>query len=76
MLVDLAIDNKDLKFFVVPTRKVDLWLNADYRKWVEAPGKYGQAHDPTNKKRTLDQDEHSTDLEPYLNGWEILWRSK
>jgi hypothetical protein len=73
VLVDLAMDTKDLNFFVVPTPVIDQWLKRDYQTWVETPGRHGRPHDPTNKKRNLSQTEHAKDLAQYLGNWDLLW---
>lgn len=73
VLVDLAMETKDLKFYVVPTHKIDEWLKEDFKKWVETPGKNNRPHDPTNKKRNLSQKKYANELNKYLNQWEKLW---
>lgn len=73
VLVDLAMETKDLKFYVVPTAQIDAWLKKDFEKWVGTPGKNNRPHDPTNKKRNLSQKEYANELSKYLNQWEKLW---
>lgn len=73
VLVDLAMETKDLKFFVVPTLRIDAWLKEDFDKWIRTPGKNGKAHNPTNKKRTLSQKKYALKLSKYFNQWEKLW---
>ena len=74
ILVDLAMEAKDLKFYILQTTQVDSWLEEDHKKWLKTPGKKGRPHDPTNKKRNLNQDRYGKELSPYLNAWERLWR--
>ena len=73
VLVNLAMELKDLKYYVVPTHKIDKLLRDDFEKWVNTPGKYGQPHDPTNRKRNLGEDRYASELCKYLNKWETLW---
>lgn len=73
VLVDLAMDIKDLKFYVVPTSQIDRWLTEDFNKWAETPGK-NKRHDPKNKKRNLDQRMHTQELSKFDNRWEDLFR--
>jgi hypothetical protein len=74
VLVNLAEDNADLRFYIVPTVTVDTWLNADFKKWVEAPGKLGRAHDPSNTKRNLSEKSRQEELLAYLGKWDVLWK--
>lgn len=73
VLVDLATETKDLKYYVVPTHQINTWLNEDFEEWVSTPGKNNRPHNPTNKKRNLDQKKHAQELDEYLNDWELLW---
>jgi len=71
VLVGLAMDNKDLKFYVIPTHIVNEWLISDFDRWVRTPGKHNRPHSSTNPKRTFSEDRK--ELNPYLNNWDILW---
>ena len=51
VLVDLATETKDLKFYIVPTHQVDAWLKQVHEKWLKTPGKNNRPHDPANRKR-------------------------
>jgi len=73
VLVDLAMETKDLKFYVLPTYRIDVWLKKDFEEWVKTPGKNNRPHDPTNKKRNLCQEKYAQELSKYLNQWEKLW---
>lgn len=73
VLVNLAMDNKSLRFYIVPTTIVDRWLKGDFDEWLQTPGKYGRAHDPTNTKRHLSEKKHAQELAQYLDGWDTLW---
>ena len=73
VLVDLAIETKDLKFYIMPTCKIDEWLRKDFKEWIEAPGKNNRPHASTNKKRNLSQVKYIQELSECLNKWEKLW---
>ena len=73
ILVDLAKETKDLKFYIVPTRVIDQLLKEDFNIWINAPGKNNRPHSRENKKRHLDQDKYANQLQEYLDNWEILW---
>ena len=74
VLVDLAMETKDLKFYVVPTHRIDAWLKEDFKKWVKTPGRNNRPHDPTSRKRNLSQKKCAQKLNRYLNQWEKLWK--
>ena len=73
VLVDLAMETKNLKFYIVPTYRIDVWLKKDFKEWVSIPGKNNRPHDPANKKRHLSQEKFARELSKYLNKWEKLW---
>jgi len=73
VLVNLALDTKDLAFFVVPTHQLNHWLVADFENWVNTPGKNGRPHSPANRKRHLPYSDYAKDLEKYRDAWDILW---
>jgi glutamate/tyrosine decarboxylase-like PLP-dependent enzyme len=73
VLVNLAMDNRGLRFYVVPTTTIDQWLRGDFDEWLRTPGKHGRAHDPTNTKRHLTEEKHAKDLARYLDTWDSLW---
>jgi len=68
------MDNKDLKFYVIPTHVVNEWLTGDFDRWARTPGKHGRPHSSANPKRTFSEDRK--ELDPYLNNWDILWERK
>lgn len=74
VLVNLTPETKDLKFFVVPTFRLNGWLVGDFEKWVRTPGKNGRPHDPANKKRHLNYPRFADQLAPYLHNWEGIWK--
>ena len=73
VLVDLAIETKNMKFYVLPTKQVNTWLKRDFEVWLKTPGKRGRPHSPENPKRNLDQKKYSQELSKHLNRWENLW---
>jgi len=74
ILVDLAMETKELKFYIIPTYKIDSWLKDDFDKWLKTPGKKGQQRSPTNPKRNLNEDTYSKKLSTCLNKWDDLWK--
>ena len=48
VLVDLTMTTKDLKFYIVPTCRINVLLKNDFEEWVNAPGKNNQ---PQKKNR-------------------------
>jgi len=74
VLVDLAMETKNLKFYIVPTYQINEWLKKDFEKWVSTPGKNNRPHDPANKKRNLSQEKYARELSKCLNKWEKLWK--
>ena len=76
VLVDLAMATKDLKFYIVPTCRIDVLLKEDFEEWVSTPGKNNRPHDPKNKKRNLSQEKYAQELGKCLNKWEKLWECK
>jgi len=73
VLVDLAMKDKNLKFYIVPTYQINTWLKKDFTEWVITPGKNNRPHDSTNKKRSLSQEKYALELSKYFNQWEKLW---
>ena len=53
VLVNLALEQRNLAFYVLPTKTVNGWLVADFDHWVATPGKGGRPHNPENTKRNL-----------------------
>jgi len=73
VLVDLAWETKDLKFYIIPTYKIDAWLKRGFEKWVSTPGRNNKPRSQTNPKRNLNQKAYAQVLSEYLNQWEKLW---
>jgi len=76
VLVDLTMATKDLKFYIVPTCRINKWLNKDFEEWVNTPGKNNRPHNPENKKRNLSQGKYAQELGKCLDKWEKLWERK
>ncbi len=75
VLVDLAEATRDLRFYVVPTARIDKWLRDDHERWLSTPGRNGRKHDPENTKRHLNTRKREKDLEQYLEAWNGIWSS-
>ena len=73
VLVDLAMDIKDMNYYIVPTIIIDKWLESDFEKWLSTPGKNNRKHSPTNPKRNLEYRLHENELINYRNNWELMW---
>jgi len=66
------MEDKNLKFYIVPTYQINTWLKKDFKEWVITPGKNNRPHDPTNKKRSLSQGKYALELNKHFNQWEKL----
>ena len=73
VLVNLADETKDLKFYIVPSYLINKLLKEGFDKWLKTPGKYNRPHSPTNAKRNLSETEYSEVLNKYLSRWDVLW---
>lgn len=72
VLVDLARETKNMKFYVVPTHKLDAWLKETFDKWAKTLGRNDRPHDKTTPKRNLNQETYGKELAKYLDNWEEL----
>ena len=72
VLVALREPTERPDFFVVPTRKVDEWLQEAFAEWIETPGNKGKQHNPANWLRRLGA-EYACRYEPYRDDWDRLW---
>ena len=59
-------------FFVVPTCRIEQWLQEGFAEWIETPGKKGKQHNPANWERRLGP-EYAHRYEPYRDHWDGLW---
>jgi len=75
VLVDLASKTINLKYYVVPTKIINKWLVDSHNEWLATPGKKGQPHSPSNKKRHLSYDSNKDELDKkYHDMWSSLWK--
>jgi len=72
VLVDLARETQNMKFYVVPTHKLDAWLKETFDKWAKTLGRNNRPHDKTTPKRNLNQETYGKELAKYLGNWEEL----
>jgi hypothetical protein len=56
----------------VPTKKLDQWLTADFKLWLETPGPRKAQRSADNKRRLILMDDDR--LKPYRQKWELLER--
>ncbi|MBN1991949.1 MAG: hypothetical protein JW953_04550 [Anaerolineae bacterium] len=73
ILVNLAMDYREMTFYVIPTHLLNKWLIEDFQEWVATPGKRGRPHNASSKKRNLRYKKYQDALQQYLNNWDILW---
>jgi len=71
ILVNLTTNTQDLRFYVLPTFQINKWLEEDFNKWVNSPGKNGRPHNPKNAKRTLN--EGKPGLVQFIDNWQKVW---
>jgi len=68
VLVNMAMDVCDIRYFILPTYKVDKWLREIFEEWISKPSR-----SINNPKRTLSYKNYEKELEPFENNWGILW---
>lgn len=73
VLVHLAHDIGNMRFFVVPTKIINKWLFQDFEEWLRIPGRGGRMHAADNKKKNLSYRKHEEELMSYENRWDNLW---
>ena len=66
VLVNLTENTRDLEFFIVPTHKLNHWLEQDFERWKATPGKAGRQRSPSNPKRNLNRNDLEKQLENYM----------
>ena len=74
VLVHLAEDVKNVRYFIVPTRTINNWLIKDFDDYINTPGVGGKLHSKDNPKRTLSYKNHAKRLEGFENNWDGLWK--
>jgi hypothetical protein len=73
VLVHLADDVKDVRYFIVPTKLIQDWLIKDFKEWLRTPGRGGRPRSKESKKRILQYSKHEEDLMPFENNWDSFW---
>lgn len=73
ILVNLAVDIKNMKYYIIPTPLLNTWLFDDFTDWINTPGRNGRLHSKENTKRNLSFNMHTDDLEKHKDNWNILW---
>ena len=73
ILVDLGRSTSEMKFYVVPTHIINMWLHEDFEVWCATPGKNGHVRNRSMKKRILEEKIHASELCKYLDIWDDLW---
>ncbi len=74
VLVNLAMDYRDMAFYVIPTSILNEWLVKGFQEWVTALGKDGRPHSSSNKKRHLSCGQYQQIIQDYCDNWDILWQ--
>jgi hypothetical protein len=81
VLVDIPASQDEIpQFYIVPTQVLHEWLNADFKTWLNTPGKIKKQHSPDNRRRLFYTDDDTSmnshgyliKLKPYLSNWKIL----
>jgi hypothetical protein len=54
--VNLKTDQERPDFFIVPSKDVADYVRDGHKRWLEAPGKYGQPHNDSNVRKFRDYD--------------------
>ena len=73
VLVDLAEDVKNVRYFIIPTKVLNNWLFRDFNEWLSAPGMGGRKHSTDNTKKNLSYKKNIEGLKDYENNWGGLW---
>jgi hypothetical protein len=74
VLVNLAEDVKNVRYFVIPTKIINDWLIKDFDDYINTPGVGGKPHSKANPKRTLSYIKYAENLAEYENNWASLWK--
>ncbi len=74
IMVDLAEDVKNMRYFIIPTKDLNSWLISDFQEWLETPGKNNKQRSKDNPKRNLSYQKWKNKLESYESNWNILWK--
>ena len=74
ILVHLADDVKEMRYFIIPTKVINSWLIEDFEEWLRTPGRGGRMHSKDNTKRNLTYRLHEKELIRYEDDWDSLWK--
>lgn len=81
ILVDIPESHDEFpQFYIIPTKKMNDWLTADFKSWLEEPGPIKKQRSADNKRRLLymDDNEGKTShgylikLKTHRAKWELL----
>ena len=81
ILVDIPESHDEFpQFYIVPTKKMNDWLTADFKSWRETPGPIKKQRSADNKRRLLYMDNNESEtshgylikLKLYRAKWELL----
>lgn len=66
----------DFIYYVIPAHEMAANIKAEFKKWVETPGKNDRPHDPTNTFRALSLPPRVSltgwDISSYANRWDLI----
>lgn len=73
--IPTANSDKDFEYFVIPSSEVSKNVKKAHQKWLDTPGKNGQAHNDSNV-RTIHLPPHQSisgwQIDKYKNNWSII----
>jgi hypothetical protein len=72
VLVYLAMDTRNLAFFVIPSRVINDWLMRDFEDYISVHGPKGPRN-PESRKRNLHYKQYEVTLSEYRDRWDLLW---
>ena len=73
VLVHLADNVINMRYFIVPTKVINNLLKQDFEEWVSTPGRGGRMRSKDNKKRNLPYTKHKEELKKFEDNWDSLW---
>lgn len=66
VFVNLNDNEKPPEYFIVPSKVVSEYCASTHKKWLDTPGKKGQAHNDSTMRKFNDKEMH------YHDRWDIL----
>lgn len=66
VFVNLNDNERDPEYFVVPSKEVAKHAKESHQKWLDTPGKKGQAHKDNTMRKFIDLEEQ------YMDRWDLL----